>query len=134
MKAKIKKDIMVAMKNGETTKRDVLRVLMSEIERNEQGKNGKIELSKDEIVSVIKKMVTNITESTNDATEIEVLSVYLPKMLNEGDINQIINETIERYSIDSMKGMGLIMKEFSTNYPNMYDGRVVSSKIKEILA
>lgn len=134
MKNKIKKEMMVAMKNGNTSKRDILRVLIGEIERREQTTSGHITLPDNQVVSLIKKMVTNIKETTNDVTEITILSEYLPSKLTELDIVAIIQEVVLVENITSMKGMGIIMKHFSTNFPNQYDGKLVSDKIRNILS
>lgn len=133
MKTQIKRDIMVAMKSGNTIKRDILRVLMGEIERNEQTSKGKFELSNEAILGLVKKMVTNIKETNGDNEEVIFLSEYLPTMLSSESVDEIISAALEKYSIDSMKGMGIIMKEFSTVYPNQYDGKAVAMRIREKL-
>lgn len=133
MKTQIKQDMLSAMKAGDTLTRDVLRVLLGEIERNEQGKDSKITLSNDDITAIVKKISTNIKESNGSEAEILILSKYLPQMLSAEQIDKIIDSTMEMYNIDSMKGMGLIMKEFSSTYPNQYDGKLVSEKIREKL-
>jgi len=135
MKTKIKNEIRDAMKSRNIIKRDILRVLMSEIERCEQSPIGKIELPTEFIVALIKKMVTNIrlTEG-GDTPETAILSEYLPTVLSNDDIVVIITEVMDREGIDSMKGLGIIMKEFSTKYKNQYDGKQVSTIIREILS
>ena len=134
MKTKIKNEIKVAMKSGNTSKRDILRVLMGEIERREQTSSGHINLTNEMITSLIKKMVENIKETSNDATEISILSEYLPTMLSDADIVIIITEVMDRDGIDSMRGLGTIMKEFSIKYKNQYDGKAVSATIREMLS
>ena len=134
MKTKIKKEMMGAMKNGHTIKRDILRVLIGEIERKEQTSSGHITLPNDQVVSLIKKMVTNIRETTNDTHEIIILSEYLPTTLSDEDIVSIITEVMNRDGIDSMRGLGIIMKEFSIKYRNQYDGKQVSATIREMLS
>ena len=135
MKTRIKTDLHIAMKSGNTQKRDILRVLLGEIERHEQGRNAKIVLTDDEITSIIKKMVTNIKETEGKFTlEAEILTEYLPKMLTELNIVAIIQEVMLTENITSIKGMGIVMKHFSKNSPNQYDGKFVSDKIRNILA
>jgi uncharacterized protein YqeY len=134
MKTQIKNQIKVAMKNGHTIKRDILRVLMGEIERREQTSAGHITLTDEMITSLIKKMVANIRETTDDLHEIIILSEYLPTTLSEDEVVVIIAEVMDREGIDSMRGLGTIMKEFSIKYKNQYDGKEVSAKIREMLS
>jgi len=53
LKEKIIADIKSAMKNKETQKLGVLRVLKGEIERNEQTSKGKVELADVDIVALV---------------------------------------------------------------------------------
>lgn len=134
MKEKIKLDIRQAMINKDTVARDVLRVLMGEIERNEQTPKGKIQLSDNEVLRIIKKLSDNIKETIGSIAEIKVLSEYLPKELTRIQIEEIVDRYIVDNEIDSMKGMGRIMGHFGQNFPNRYDGKLVSTIIREVLS
>jgi len=133
MKTQIKNDLLVARKSRDSSTLTVLGVLLGEIERNEQGINLKFALTEQGIQSIVKKMISNIRESNGSELEIEILSKYLPQMLESTDIDTIISETIEMHNIDSMRGIRIIMKEFKTLYPNRYDGEYVSNRIKQMI-
>ena len=134
MKTKIQKEITVAIKSRNTTKRDILRVLMGEIERKEQTPSGKIIVSGPEIISIIKKMVTNLHETSGDESEIEILSEYLPTTLSRFEIENIVDEFIVDNDLSTMRDIGRIMKHFSSTYTNRYDGKFVSTIIREVLS
>jgi uncharacterized protein YqeY len=125
LKLSISEAIKVAMKAKETGKLSILRVVKGEIERAEQSPNGKIELADSDVIKIIKKMVDNIKETTNNVAELEVLEVYVPKQLSETEIKNIL-------SLLSVKNVGEIMKYFKTNYDGLYDRKVVSSLAKEL--
>lgn len=133
MKTKIKQNIKDAMISKDTVARDVLRVLIGEIERKEQSPKGKISLSDLEIVALIKKMSENIKDMDGDEYEIKILEKYLPKVLTRYEIEDIVDNYIIDFEIADMKGMGRIMGYFKSTYPNQYDGKLVSTIIKEVL-
>jgi uncharacterized protein len=133
MKTQIKKDIMDAMKNGDTSKRDILRVLMGEIQRNEQSTGGKLELTDSDITKLVKKMVENIKQTNGDDNEVLILSEYLPKELTEVQLTSLILAFITVNEITSMKGMGEVMKYLSETFPSQYDGKLASTIIRNKL-
>jgi len=133
MKNKIKLDIKQAMINKDTVARDVLRVLMGEIERNEQTPKGKIQLSDTEVIKIIKKISDNIKETSGNVKEIEVLSNYLPKELTRLQMEEIADRYIVDNDIDDMRGLGKIMNHFRSNFPNRYDGKLLATIVKEVL-
>lgn len=96
LKEKIQEDLKEAMKSGDTLKRDVLRVLDSNI-KNVEIEKGKREegLSDEEVVGVINKSVKQHRDSVEqyknggredlaekEQKEIEILSVYLPEQIS----------------------------------------------------
>jgi hypothetical protein len=139
MKTQIKKDMMVAMKNKDVVGRTVLRVLLGEIERNEQTPDGKIQLSDTEVVKIIKNLSDNIKESYTDENsdmckeELAPLQKYIPQQLTRIQIEEIVDDIIVEQDLEGMKSMGIIMKHFSETYPTRYDGKLVSTIIKEVL-
>ncbi len=122
----VSEDLKTAMKEKNTVKLGILRVLKSEIQRSEQGTNGKVELSDGDVIKIVKKLVESIKETTKNQDELSVLEAYLPKQLSEVEMRQII-------SLLSVKDMGAIMKHFKTNFDGQYDGKILSTIAKEIL-
>lgn len=124
LKIKITEEIKVAMKAKDSGKLSILRVLKSEIERNEQSSAGKIDLSDADVIKIVKKMVDGVKETTNNTTELEILEAYLPQQLSEEKIREIIGSL-------TLTNMGEIMKYFKTNFDGQYDGKLVSNIAKE---
>jgi len=122
----ISEDLKTAMKEKNTVKLGILRVLKAEIQRSEQGANGKVQLSDADVIKLVKKLIESIKETTNNQDEITVLDVYLPKQLSEVEMREIV-------SLLSIKDMGAIMKHFKANYDGQYDGKILSSIVKESL-
>ena len=140
----ITKDLTTAMKNKDSFKLSVLRMLKSSLKNEEINK--KSALTDDEVLNVIKKQVKTRKDSKaeyekynrqdladNLAKEIEILSSYLPEELSEEEIVRIVDETIKEMNPDSIKAMGSIIKNISAKYGARVDMGQVSKIVKEKL-
>ena len=122
MYEKINEDLKNAMKEKDTFKLSVLRMLKSALQLEQIAK--KHELDDNEIAAVLKKQVklrkdsleeykkydkTELVESLEK--EIAVLDAYLPEEMSEEEINNIVDEAINEVKPSSMKDMGLVMKK-----------------------
>jgi uncharacterized protein len=124
----INQDLKTAIKESNIKTKDVLRVLLGEVSR--QGKT----ISDNDLIKIIKKMQENAADF-HDIEEFEILGEYLPKYLNENELEKIINKIINDNEITSMKGIGLIMKELNTHpQSNQIDKKTASNIIKEKLS
>ena len=109
--------------------------------------NKKIEINDDLLISVISHQIKTRRESivefekggrddlinkTNE--EIKLLETYLPKQLDESEINAILDEAFDKVKPTSNKDMGLIMREVTSKLKGKADMSKVSSIIKERLA
>lgn len=123
LKLKVSEDLKTAMKEKNAGKLSILRVLKGEIERNEQTANGKIDLADADVIKLAKKLVEGIKETTGNQEEISTLENYLPQQLTEEQIRDIL-ATLE------VTDMGSIMKYFKANHDGTYDGKTLSTIIK----
>ena len=140
----INKDLTESMKNKNTFKLSVLRMLKSSIKNEEINK--KDPLNDDEILMVIKKQVkvrkdsvkeyeqygkTETVQSLNQ--EIEVLNTYLPQEMTEEEINKVIDEVFEELKPTSIKEMGNVMRTVTAKITNA-DMGLVSKLVKDRLS
>lgn len=122
MYEKINEDLKNAMKEKDTFKLSVLRMLKSALQLEQIAK--KHELDDNEIAIVLKKQVklrkdsleeykkydkTELVESLEK--EIAILDAYLPEEMSEEEITNIVDEAINEVKPSSMKDMGLVMKK-----------------------
>lgn len=122
MYEKINEDLKNAMKEKDTFKLSVLRMLKSALQLEQIAK--KHELDDNEIAAVLKKQVklrkdsleeykkydkTELVESLEK--EIAVLDAYLPEEMSEEEITNIVDEAINEVKPSSMKDMGIVMKK-----------------------
>lgn len=142
---KINSDIVLAMKSKDSLKLSTLRMLKGAIDLERINK--KLEkVSDEDIVSIISKQIKtrkesiaeflkggrqDLVEKTNE--EINILSVYMPKMLSEDEISVFVDEAISKVNATSIKDMGGVMKELSAKLKGKADMSLVSAIIKNKL-
>ena len=127
LQKKIKTDLSAAIKAKDENKKAALRVILGEF-----GRLDKKELSDDEAVKILKKLIKSEKEvleqkgDTGNSAFIEIVESYLPKMASDEEISAWIRQNIDfsQYK-NKMQAMGVIMKHFGA----AADGSVV----KEIL-
>lgn len=122
MYEKINEDLKNAMKEKDTFKLSVLRMLKSALQLEQIAK--KHELDDNEIAAVLKKQVkvrkdsleeykkydkTELVESLEK--EIAILDAYLPEEMSESEISEIVKSAVEEIKPTSIKDMGLVMKK-----------------------
>ena len=122
LQEKIKQDLKKAILNRDLGKKEILRVLLGELDRY-----GKV-IDDNVTLTVIKKMHQN-AKDMNENTEAVILNEYLPKMLNNDELYILIEDLIDK----GINNIGAIMKELKSNYNGMYDGKRASEIIKELL-
>ena len=139
LKDKIKKDSIEALKSHDQRKVDVLRFLVSLIDKKElQLPVGK--MSESDEVGVLRKELKNKEESKemflkagrDDLVkqldyEIEVVQTYLPAEMTKDQIRKVVDEVID----EKGNNFGLIMKEAMVRLDGAVDGGVVSGIVKE---
>lgn len=113
-----------AILNNQTQKRDLLRVVIGEM--NRVGK----ELTDEQVIKILKKMVEN-AKLCGNLDEIPILNEYIPETMDYNAIKDVISEII---FIDSytQKDMSKIMSNAKIQLGNSFDGKIVSQIIKEI--
>jgi len=128
LKEKINADFMFAFKNKETDKKNFLGVVKGEIQ-NEEGRSG--EITDEGVMNILRKMEKSLkqTNTPESLQELEYIKPYLPQLMGEEQIREIILG----YKTNGLNNVGQMMGEFNKNYKGMADNKLVSQVIKEIL-
>ena len=134
-----------SMKNGDKKRLGVIRLMLSAIKQIEVDE--RIELDDDRIIAVLDKMAKQRRESisqfesagSNDLIEIEqdelvILQEFLPAALSETEINQLVDEAIEKTGAASIKEMGKVMGMLKPQLQGRADMGQVSQLIKTRLS
>jgi len=148
LKKKIEEKLNEALKAKDKNTYPTLRLVVSAIKDAEiAGRTkGQKEMSDSDINTILKKMIKQRNESCevykkagrnelleNETKEIEVISFFLPKQLDEKETKKICEEAIKSSGASSVKDMGKVMGILKSKHSDTLDFSKVSSIIKELL-
>lgn len=132
MKERIDADIKAAMLSRNTVAREILKFIKSEIQRKE---GGLITLSDTDIQKLMRNQIESLKLTPSDTSneEIAVLESYLPKMMTEEEIRNVIEGLMIRSDVQ-ITNLGDVMKYFATHHKGLADNKTVSQWANIILA
>lgn len=133
LKERLNADLKVAMKSGDTAKKTIIRVILSEMDF--LSKKG-VEATDAELEKLIIKQIKAAETINNDEAkaEIVILSEYLPKKLSEDETRDIVTTLIGELKVESMRDMGKLMEVLAQKYGNTIDKKLVSEIVKSKLS
>ena len=142
---RIQTDIAVAMRAGDSLRRDVLRMIVSSA-YNVEKRQGR-PLTDDEYLAVLTSAVKTRRESVEafrsggrddlvakEEAEIEIIGAYLPQALTEDEIAALVREGIAATGAASARDMGKVMGWLSPRTRGRADGKHVSELVVQALA
>ena len=143
----IQKDLVQGMKDHQEHTVSALRSVKTAIMEVKTAPGGKKELEDGDIIKIIQKLVKQRKESMdiysqagrneladNEQHEMFVLMNYLPKMLTESKVEEIVAKTIADLGATTMKDMGKVMGFINKTYSGQVDGSMVSRIVKSKLS
>jgi len=147
LKQKILEDLKLAMKAGDTAKRDALRMLDSMVKNSEIEKKKREEgLSDEEVQEVIARAIKQRKDSATqyvsggredlaqkENAEIEILSVYMPAQLSEQEARAEVLKIIAEVGAVSKSEIGKVMGKAMTELKGKVDGNLVKKIAEEEL-
>jgi len=71
---------------------------------------------------------------THEMAQVEVLNEFLPKQMSEEELTLALKAIIERVGATSAKEMGKVMGVAAKELAGLADGKLISAKVKELLA
>jgi uncharacterized protein YqeY len=141
---KLSSDMIFAMKEKDSVKLSVLRMVKSAV-KNKEIEKGEA-LTDDETMAVFNSFVKKGRESFEQFTkggreelaakekeEIEILQSYLPKQISEDEITAMVKEAISETGAKGPKEFGAVMKSAIARTKGKADGKVVSGMVKKLL-
>jgi uncharacterized protein YqeY len=142
MYAKIKAARIQAMKDKNAIAKDLYSTLMGEIET--EAKKAMTEPTNAIVEKVAKKMAKNINENiklynekgvdaSKEATELAIVSEFLPQVLSEDQTREAVSKAISEAGITSVKEQGKVMGALKKEYGNQLDMKLVSQLVRSLL-
>ena len=144
LKEQLKSDMKDAMRAKEIVKRDTIRAVNTMIKQIEVDE--RIELDDQAIIKLIQKGIKQREEAINQYKEasrddliqkeqgqIDVFKLYLPKQLNDNELENIIKDIIDEVGATSMKDMGKVMNPVKSKVAGSADGKRINEIVKKLL-
>lgn len=141
----IRKDMFSASKAGNTSESEILKMVLAVVKNEEISKGEK--LTEEEIVKVIRKESKKIQDSINEFTkmnredlvqkeksQLKVIEKYLPALLDESKVREIVKKAIETSNAKDMRDMGRVMGIAMKELNGQADGNMVREIVQELLS
>ncbi len=145
LKERINEEMKAAMRNGETAKRDAIRLLNAAIKQQEV--DGRVTLGDADIVAVIEKMLKQRRDSISqyeaagrqeladaEKFEVQVLSQYMPARMSAEDIAVAVQAAVVETGASRASDMGKVMAVLKPRLAGKADMGEVSRQVKAALS
>lgn len=141
---KLNSEVVTAMKEKNKEKLNTLRAVKGAMQLEKI--NNKREENDDLLLDVVNKQIKMRKDSITEfeaanrmdlvesyQKEIDILNEYMPKLLTEEELNEIIENAIAKTNATTQKDLGLVMREITPLIKNKCDMKQVTQTIKEKL-
>ena len=141
---KVQADMYTAMKSGDKEKANTLRNVLSKLKDKQIEKREA--LSNEEEIKILQTLVKQRKESIElyekgkrnelvaiEKQEMEIINSYLPKMMSDDSIKNIVKSVIESSGANSMADMGKVMPEVMKQGKGLIDGKTAQKLVSEML-
>lgn len=160
LKEKLQQDIKEALKSGDSEKRTLLGMVLSEIKNREFEKRSKLsktetdpqkleansKLNDEEIIEVLSSEIKKRKEAAEsyikggrkdlaekEEKELAVLMSYMPEQMQEDKLREIVKNTLSDLGLKDIKDMGRAIGAVMAQVKGRADGQTVSRIVKEEL-
>ena len=143
---KISEDIKAAMLDRDKIRLEALRGAKKEFLEAKTAKGSDGELTDENAVKIIQKMVKQRKDSAGiyseqnrpelaekELAEVAVLETYLPKQMTPEELETALKAIIEKTGAASAKDMGKVMGVASKELSGKAEGRAISETVKKLL-
>ncbi len=143
----VSEDIKKAMLARDTVALEALRGIKKEFLEAKTAKGSDGTLPDDKAMAILAKMIKQRKESADIYTQqnrpelaaeenaqAEVIARYMPKALTDQELTEVLRDIIARVGATSPKEMGKVMGVASKELAGRADGRVISARVRELLA
>ena len=141
LKENIQADVKSAMKAREKERLAVLRLITASLKQKEVDE--RVELDDTAVLAVLDKMVKQRRDSVDqyekagredlaaqERYEIDVISAYLPRPLDEDEVASLIDEAIAEAGASTVRDMGAVMGLLKPQVQGRADMKAVSTAVR----
>ena len=143
--AEIKGQLEDAMREGDASRRDTLRLILSSLQSAE--KELQRPLAEDEELQVLQRerkkrleaaeafrSAGRAEQADKEEDELDVLEEFMPEPLSEDELEEIVDDVIAEVGATSMRDIGRVMADVMPQVAGRADGSAVSQIVREKLA
>ena len=140
----IKSDMYDAMKSGDKDKAGTLRTLLAKLKDRQI--NNRKDLTEKDCISVIKTLVKQREEAADmyekagrdslaqkEKIEFNILNSYLPEMMSEVEIRNLVESVILETNAKGITEMGKVMPLVMQKGGDAIDGKTANQILRELL-
>ena len=146
LSSKLMDDIKTAMRAKDTIAWEALRAIKSEILLAQTATGSKEEISEEDEIKLLQRLVKTIKDSAKIFTEqnrldlaepelaqIAVIENFLPAQLSEAEVEAIIAKIIAQTGASGIASMGKVMGIASAQLGGTAEGKTISTIVKKLL-
>lgn len=147
LQAQVMEQLKEAMKAKDSIALESLRAIKSALLLAQTESGAKKELTKDEEIKLLQKLVKQRRDSAAlyneqgradlvepELQQLAVIEKFLPEQLSDEELRKIISEIIKNTGASSMKDMGNVMGLATKELVGKADGKAISTIVKELLS
>ncbi|KAF2510088.1 GatB/YqeY domain-containing protein [Flavobacterium zhairuonense] len=147
LQAQIMDEIKTAMKAKDTVALEALRAVKSELLLASTASGSKEELSEDDEIKLLQRLVKTRKESARIFTEqnrpdlaepelaqVVVIEKFLPAQLSEEEVEAVIAKIIAETGASGIASMGKVMGLASAQLGGTAEGKTISTIVKKLLS
>ena len=144
MVEKLKKELILALKEKDAVKVSTLRMLLSEVKNDQIDKP---DFNDADFIGVVFKSAKKRKESIaafkkagrvdlveKEEKELDILSKYLPQQMNAQELEKIVREAVDEMGASSMADFGKVMGNIMQKVKGKADGDDVQMAVKQALS
>jgi uncharacterized protein YqeY len=145
LKEKLNEDLKQAMRDKEVVKRDSIRAINTMIKQIEVDERRVLDDA--EVIKLVQRGIKQREEAISqysaasrtdlvekEQSQIDVFMIYLPKQLNDEELEAGMKDIIQEVKAESIKDMGKVMGAASKKFAGVADGKRINEMVKKLLS
>ncbi len=147
LKERIRADLTASMKDRDEVRTRTLRMVLTEISKEEVSGSASRELNEDEIMRVLSREAKRRREAADafkgagrddqaaaELAEGKVLATYLPAQLDDAELTALVEAAITETGASGPSAMGQVMKAVNPKVAGRAEGSRVAAEVRRQLS
>jgi hypothetical protein len=144
LKETLAEDVKSAMRSGDRTRRDAIRMLLAAVKQTEVDQ--RTQLDDAQTVALLQKEAKRRQETIADferagrgdeaageRAELAIIESYLPNQATEDEIAERARQLIAELGLSGSRAIGQLMKPLMAEYQGRADGRLINQVAQRLL-